>query len=149
MPEIRPTHTCFDDAMRFLEHLGLAALITHLDDYVVVHAECLIGGQPYAHAWVEHVVDSTDEGPLVWQAGYFDGEFMFYACRKTHLAFQVRRAWRYSVREAVARNYDTGHFGPWAPELDALCGDGTSCKILGAVDVTVHPDALKRGMQHG
>lgn len=117
---IRPTHTCFDDA------LDLMAFFVEQDPkkihtLMLVHAICLAPegpseGRPFAHAWLE-------DGDLAWQAGFLGDQKVQFSCDKAQLAetLRVQKATRYTVREAHEHNVRTSHYGPWEDEYQALC----------------------------
>lgn len=123
---IRPTNTCFDDALDFLELQ--ATLFTgsragrekKLDAYTVVHAICQSqapSGEYYAHAWVEEDLD------LVWQGGIVAGQRIFFSVAKDefYASRRVQQPTYYSWRAAIQENHAANHYGPWKPEYVALC----------------------------
>lgn len=119
---IRPTNTCFDDALDWIV-FRLAADAGALDKLVLAHGICLIPegpeeGRPFAHAWVE-------EGEEAWDFGILNGEKVAYAQPKEQHAqnLRVQQATRYTVREAAHENQRSGHYGPWREEYAALCRD--------------------------
>lgn len=130
MSDIEPTHHCFDDA---LDWLGVRVRAGGRYPELV-HAICR-GTDPdgrevlYAHAWVE-------EDGYVWDSGLLNGQriaykvvqLQFYAARR------VTRTWRYTLLEALRANRTSGTYGPWAPEVAALCGPDR--RILGRIPAT-------------
>lgn len=120
---IRPTQTCFDDALDLLEEWlrldpALAARVT------LVHAICLAPegpdtGKPFAHAWLER------DG-RIWQIGLFDGARILWSVEPDEYRALMRPVaeTRYTPQEALAENDRTGHYGPWKPAYIALCGGG-------------------------
>lgn len=125
---IRPTNTCFDDALDFVEHVARSLQLSpaeqrrRLDCLVVVHGVCLspVDNGPYAHAWVEE----TDEGgTVVWQAGIVRGLRMFYSLEVDDFVANARPQdmTRYTVGEAIQLNHQTDHYGPWEPRYVDLC----------------------------
>jgi hypothetical protein len=125
--ELQPTHHCFDDAMEYLD--ARARSDASLDMLVLVHG-IIIGpsGEPFAHAWIE-------EGPRVIDAGLLDGERVYYACAREefYASRTITLTKSYTWRQAATENRRSGHFGPWDPELAALCGQ--SHAIHGAVTI--------------
>lgn len=123
--KIMPTHTCFDDALEFVEmRLSEKKLFADSDELLVVHGIALApegerAGEPFAHAWVE-------EGDLAYQAGMLMGGKVWYGVQREefYLALRIQRATRYTLREAWERNRESGHFGPWEPEYETLCAHG-------------------------
>jgi hypothetical protein len=119
-----PTHTCFDDALDYLAH-RLKQNRRDAKRLVLVHGILLAPegakkDQPFAHAWVE-------ESDRVWQDGLLeDGRRVTWAMSVAEFREKMRpqKETRYTVREAVAENLRTNHFGPWVEEYRALCGRG-------------------------
>jgi hypothetical protein len=119
---IYPTHKCFDDALDVVarwarEHVELSTV-------TVVHAICLApegpeAGTPFAHAWVER------DG-RVWQLGRIDDAIVLWAADAAEYRAAMRPITeaRYTVVEALAENRRSGTYGPWRPEIKALCGTG-------------------------
>ena len=120
MTTIHPTHSCFDDAIERLQELGGAATL--------VHAICIgDDGTRYAHAWVEHDGQVWDSGKLA------DGRRVTYAVAllEYDTARRVQQKWRYTILEMLRENRLHHTFGPWVPELRALCGR----RIVGRIHV--------------
>lgn len=128
-PSIRPTNTCFDDALDFLEALCQTPDMTIelLRQYVVVHGVCLHPpdhpkrDEPFAHAWVEcGVRDSVLQGAIVdGEPTMYEMPFSLFWAR-----FRPQKLTRYSVDEAIALNHQTGHYGPWNEDYTRFCKDG-------------------------
>lgn len=122
---IQPTHMCFDDALDLLcARLRKNPELADSGLFVVVHAICLIPegpdeGERFAHAWLE------EGGETAWQGGILDGQHIAYAVSARELGRELRmeKAWRYTPREVAAENEKHGTYGPWEPELLALCKD--------------------------
>jgi hypothetical protein len=59
----------------------------------------------------------------VWQGGIYESERIFYAQDRAEFfkRMRVQESTRYTVREAVAENYRTNHYGPWVEKYAALC----------------------------
>lgn len=129
---LQPTHTCFDDAIEFIEQ-RLKKDMAGAREFILVHGILLApsGDQkdvPFAHAWVEDPVG------LVWQAGLMaSGRRITYGMPLDTFRniFRPQRETRYSLEEAWKENERSGHLGPWAEEYQALCGS----TVLGAVHV--------------
>jgi hypothetical protein len=90
-----------------------------IDALVLVHA-ILVGpsGDRFAHAWVE-------DGPIVVDAGMLDGgERAYYAAERAEYygARTIEITTRYTPRQAYELNRRSGHFGPWEPAYQELCG---------------------------
>ena len=117
---IRPTHSCFDDALDLLEAFGAKHLVANPNRYTVVHAICSIGGSRFAHAWVE---DAQDGLVRIWQGGIVETARIFYVTDRSKMPFVIEREWRYSVGEALRLNHRTNHYGPWEKEVAAWCGN--------------------------
>jgi hypothetical protein len=119
---IHPTHTCFTDAMEMIDQV-IRDAPEELPRHTLVHAIAVLpGGELFAHAWVERF---TRTGSLeAWQRGIWQGHLVTFAVAATELAvsLKVQRQWRYTPAEALAQNLRSGMFGPWEPELQALCG---------------------------
>lgn len=121
---IKPTNTCFDDALDFFDDLARsgAGFEDMVDRYRVVHGICLMpqSDRPYAHAWVE---DRTRD--LVLQRGILNGKIV--QLEMSVLEFTLRhrpqKFTRYTLREALRLNYESNHYGPWVEEYRALCRD--------------------------
>lgn len=122
---IRPTHSCFDDALEYLiDALRRAPTATSAGRIFLVHGICVVPetdrgselapGQRFAHAWVE------DGDPvLVHQAGLLAGERIVYAIARDdwYATMRIETVTRYSPREAAAAaRRDAGRSGPWRPE---------------------------------
>lgn len=121
MRMIRPTQTCFDDALDLLAEWlrrDRTAMIT------LVHAICLApdgpdAGAPFAHAWLER------DG-RIWQIGLLDGARVLWSVEPDEYRALMRPVaeTRYTALEALRENDRSGHYGPWKPEYRALCGGG-------------------------
>lgn len=125
---IRPTHSCFDDALDYLEMRILAEPDPTVlrDRLFVVHAICLAPkgpskGRPFAHAWVEERFDLF--ACIVWESGALNGERIAYAMEPgAHEAWlSPQQRTRYTLREVRDHNRRTGTYGPWEPQYESLC----------------------------
>lgn len=109
---IRPTFTCFDDAIDFVVEAKIDSSKWH--EYTIVHGICL-APQPsnvrYVHAWIEHhgkaiqVMLDEDAGGERFAVALEAAEF------RDH--WRVQHETRYTVHEAALENLRTGHKGPW------------------------------------
>lgn len=126
MSTILPTHTCFDDALDFVEERVLAdPALARGESLLVVHAIALAPegprkGEPFAHAWVEELVEGEW---LVWQLGWLGGEQVAYSMPRDehHRHLQVVDETRYTLRQVHAENCRHGTYGPWEERYQALC----------------------------
>lgn len=136
---VHPTHTCFDDAIEYLELLCKAGCSPGVvREHVVVHAICCNPdtGKLFAHAWVEM-------GASAVQAGIIGGVKQYYAIPVADLLthFGVERCTRYTADEVVEHNFRTGHYGPWLDEYVALCRNAPEVIGKAEVDVEIQLDA--------
>lgn len=126
---LEPTHTCFDDALGYINKRILSDPAV-LDDtaLVLVHgiATGTNGGEPYAHAWCE-------EDGLCWDSALWDGQLVYYGVvpAEFYQSRQIQETTIYTAREACRLNLKTNHYGPWEPKYLALCADGDR-RVLGA-----------------
>ena len=119
---IQPTHEAFDDALDYLAVLVEAdRTLVDSGSLFLVHAIALVpdgpnAGKPFSHAWVEL-------GEKVCLGGLLDGVRVFYSVplAEFYEKMRVQESTRYTVREAVAENYRTNHYGPWLEKYRALC----------------------------
>lgn len=120
--EIRPTHTCFDDALDFIEELLREDPRRADGPLFLCHAICTgpKTGEPFAHAWVEWEGEAYQDG-FAEELGR-----VRYVMTLDELERELtpRQVTRYTVREAARENHRAGHYGPWRPEYRALCGKG-------------------------
>jgi hypothetical protein len=131
--EIRPTHTCFDDALEFFaERLKAKPALAKANGFVLVHGVLLAPsgpheGEPFAHAWVE-------EAGEVWNSGLLEGQLIYYAVDRDewYREMRLQDSTRYSPRAAWEANERSGHNGPWEERYRALCGGGEP-RVLGAL----------------
>lgn len=125
MPDIHPTHTCFDDTTEILAY-ELKKKPDSFRELVLVHAICLLPeGKPYVHAWVERRDDAFFMGIVHQQ------KLMFVVPKKEyHKGLQIRQQTRYPLLEVLKNNARYGSCGPWEPEYIALCKDFTGDKTL-------------------
>lgn len=110
---IRPTGTCFDDALDFITEILNSssgdAKVRWIEQLILVHAICLSPyGQKYAHAWVEH-------NQHIWQGGVYLGHRVFYAQQRDRFyeEYRVIESTRYSVTDALHLNALHDNYGPW------------------------------------
>src|SRR5262245_42913936 len=125
MTDILPTFTCFDDAIELFGRLIRADRRPTL-----VHAS-LKGddGRLHTHAWVE------DDGEVL-DVGLLNGMrvVMRYPQLGYYAARHVQRTWRYELRDILRANRKAGTYGPWVPELIALCSE--TPRIVGRLQLT-------------
>jgi len=107
--ELRPTHTCFDDALDYLALIALAAPWT-LERYTLVHGVCLTPWDaPYVHGWVEH-------GNFECVSGWLHRDQLVYCTirrRDFYAEYRPQVTTRYTPAQAYRENLRTGHYGPW------------------------------------
>lgn len=114
-----PTHTCFDDALEFMEDLARnypAALA--FEGYKLIHAICLMpDGERYAHAWVE------DNAGRAHFFGMIGGEKkrIVKDAKWYRLELRVQEFREYNVHQAWAENKKHGTYGPWVEKYKELC----------------------------
>lgn len=123
---VYPTHTCFDDALDFIEILikaKVAVTESDLEKYRVVHAICEMPdtGELYAHGWVE----DTKEHLCIWRA-IIQGKSVWVRGEKSefYTYFRVKEATVYTIREACEQNKLHNNYGPWKEEYRKLTTDG-------------------------
>jgi len=121
---ILPTHTCFDDALEFLNAILKYEGVERLLGVRVVHGICLAPegvqiGQPFAHAWCE------EDGSCI-QAGLVEGEKVYFGVDRAEFYAMLRPqdTTTYTPEEAVAQNFASGHFGPWEDRYRAIIKHG-------------------------
>lgn len=123
---IQPTHSCFDDALEFLENTTRANLrekgkeyaARQTNRYRLVHAIVHPKDYDYAHAWVE------EDGEFVWDAGIFDGGVKaYYQVSKPdyYERFRPHTITCYTLKQALELNLKHYHFGPWEEKYRKLC----------------------------
>lgn len=121
---IYPTHSCFDDAMEYIEsRVTEDPTLVHDERLVMTHAliEILNGphqGQIGAHAWAE------ENGEYI-QMGIYQGErvWVFRTPEEVAQTLRIVDATRYTLKEVHCENVRSGHFGPWKPEHIEHCRD--------------------------
>jgi len=134
MPTLYPTHSCFDDA---LDYIGARALahpeLVDQTTLILVHGIALgDDGHPYAHAWCEEdgecwdtaLVDNDPDQKISYAVPRAD----FYAARR------IQESSSYTIRQAMALNAVTGHYGPWNEKYRAICGHGDR-RIVASIQV--------------
>lgn len=139
-PVIRPTHSCFDDALDYIGHRvtenpGLAhgttlRLVHGIAIVISDVADGLVHGEPFAHAWVEEDVADQAE-PIVWQVGILDGARVLFAMPRSAFdrTLKIQASTAYTCREIWIENRRSGTYGPWRPEYLALCRRGKTASI--------------------
>lgn len=118
LPDILPTHTCFDDAIDFLLDFAHDA---NNRSFCVVHGLC-VGrscGTLYVHAWVEEA-----NRQLVWQGGVIraTAKHVWWALPRAEFyrLYAVQKTSRYPVERVMAMLDATNFNGPWRPDYLAL-----------------------------
>lgn len=123
LPKLRPTGTCFDDALDFVSTMINGSHESAKEAWskvlTIVHGICTAPlDEPYAHAWVE-IYDT------VWQGGIVvaNGQRVFYPTLRTEFYAErrVTQTTRYTVQEADRLNELHDNFGPWEERYRALC----------------------------
>lgn len=118
--QLRPTGTCFDDALETLQTLAKAAkTYAELQRWTLVHGICSatpadgLVAEPYAHAWLEYL--PAREPPFVLQSGILEGRRLHFEMLRSDFweGYKPIRETRYTYEQAVAENHRTGHYGPW------------------------------------
>lgn len=122
MPDLLPTHKCFDDSLELLEKLAKEdPSICHTNEFLLVHSICISpDGTEYAHAWVEWT-----KRKLVMFAGIMNNEFSYYMApiEDYYKEFKVKETTKYTIREAVVENLKHENYGPWIDKYTKLCGN--------------------------
>lgn len=118
---IYPTHSCFDDAMEFIEELAKQRNpIVH--QMHVVHGICLHpdDNHRYSHAWVE------EAEKFVIFAGIHKGVKQYFAAPRDeyHADARVQEFTKYTALEAAQANRRTGSLGPWEQKYLRLTRQG-------------------------
>jgi hypothetical protein len=88
----------------------------------IVHAICEgQNGQLFAHGWVE---DDCMEVALF--AGMLQGEKVYMLARieEFYKTYNVKESTKYTVKQALKHNLQSGHFGPWKQKYEELTGKG-------------------------
>jgi hypothetical protein len=130
---IEPTYTCFDDALELIVERGREDRGT-VETLALVHGIATGDrGELYAHAWVE-------DGDHCWDSGQVAGQRVYYAVARAefYAARRIIGSTRYTVREALRANLQSGHYGPWRPEYRLLCGSGNR-RIMSCIPATYEP----------
>lgn len=127
---IEPTHSCFDDAIAYLEgRVKGKPELARSDRIVLVHGigrfpdgpAARRAGERFAHAWVE-------ADGLCWDAGILDGARVVWSATiaEYYANLRIETTTRYDCLAVWAENRRTGHYGPWEPAYQALCRAGGS-----------------------
>lgn len=114
---VHPTHTCFDDAMEYLEAVASKKIKRNLLELKLAHGICQVDLLRYAHAWVETPTHCID-------GGLVDGDKIYVVIPKA--AFYKDRdvldVTLYTVFEASNQNEFHGTYGPWLQKYLDLTG---------------------------
>lgn len=115
---IRPTYTCFDDAIEFVIEAQIDAAKWH--EYTIVHGVCLApppSNVDYAHAWIERRGQAIQV--MVDDAGN-ERFAMSLSVTEFREHWRVQHETRYTILEAARENLRTGHKGPWVDKYIAM-----------------------------
>lgn len=143
LPDIVPTHSCFDDAVEFFHSAEIGPEDVHR--FRVVHAICKghAQGTLYAHAWVEQ------NHSVVWQAGTVreTGEGIYFALPRTdfYRLYGVQDCSCYTVEQLDVMLGVYRNNGPWEPRYVALCNDTPGGRVLGSMSGVTPLAFLRRG----
>lgn len=131
MTTIRPTGSCFDDALDFLsERVKRDPCLWDDSTLRLMHGIAVAGsqsdgslaeGQRYAHAWVE---EELVPGQVVaWDCGLLNGGRIYFSVARDefYAGRQIQHVTAYTPRGAYDENRRTAHFGPWVLEYVLLC----------------------------
>lgn len=120
---IYPTHTCFDDAVDYINHLCTTNPqdIRKINaDYRICHGICLCeDNTPYAHCWLEYRNSVID-------GGIYKGEKVAVRSPKHEFYKRTRpqKICRYTIKKSIELEKKIyGYCGPWDEEIRALCKD--------------------------
>lgn len=129
---IRPTHSCFDDAIDLIAHrvtvdpaLARGTTLRLVHGIALAPADVVDGlraGDRFAHAWVEEDVPGQLEAH-VWQMGILNGERVAFAMTRSEFQrrLQIQASTSYTCRQVYHENRRSGTYGPWREEYRALC----------------------------
>jgi hypothetical protein len=123
MSEIRPTHTCFDDALDLISEIVKEGReVWDSGEIVLVHALVAPAGEPFAHAWVEN---QFGRGVALWSA-IIAGQRKIVASNveEYRRKFKVVEETRYTPVEALRENERHVNYGPWVERYREFCGLG-------------------------
>jgi hypothetical protein len=125
---VYPTHSCFDDAMEFIDYLAVEFKDESMPIQLVHGLMKGDDGQLHAHAWVEE----SNMGLAVF-AGIHRGQktYFYTPVKDFYACYRITETTKYSIEEALQNNLRTIHFGPWEPKYVALQGDGGNHTIIG------------------
>jgi hypothetical protein len=123
---LEPTHTCFDDALDFLEKLARANSPKLYDArWRIVHALCQApNGELYAHGWCEC-------GDIAVFGAMVGGAHAYMECdrRSFYRLYRPQEMNRYTIREALLLNYRHFHYGPWEARYREFTGNGSERRV--------------------
>jgi len=132
---VYPTYTCFDDAMEFIDYVAMEYKDEDMSFLTLVHG--IINGddgESYAHAWCE---ESGMKVAIF--AGFLRGEktYFYSPVDEFYEKYKVKETIRYTIPEAIAKNREYIHFGPWDPKYVALCGNASQIGVIGGGQMKV------------
>ena len=116
---LRPTGTCFDDALDLLQSYSIGSPVEHLTHLRLVHGILTDEvGCEFSHAWVEDL--DADEAIF---CALRDEERIYVSVPRMEYrkGFRVREATSYTVEQAWNENAKSGHYGPWQDRYQSLC----------------------------
>lgn len=118
---IYPTHSCFDDAMEFMEFVAKEYKNEDLSFLKLVHGTVKgDDGLPHAHAWVE---DSGTEVAIYAGVLKCEKVYFYTPIEEFYSGWRVQETTKYTIKETVENNLRTIHFGPWEQKYKDLVAD--------------------------
>lgn len=112
--KILPTHTCFDDTVEIITHLGKENPRC-LKEIKIIHAICTMpNGAPYVHAWVELGNEAMFVGIIKKKKAIVTVDKPQY-----RESLKVQEVTEYGVFEAAVMDVKYG-YAPYKPEYRAL-----------------------------
>lgn len=125
-----PTGKCFDDSMDFIvEVVKSAKNILQLHPWRLVHGIVNpTGDDRCSHAWVENIETEKIYNSFLDTAG--NRIYMEFEPDTFGRFFKIEWQRRYTIREVWDENRRTMNYGPWLPELRALCKPSREARLL-------------------
>ena len=126
---VYPTYSCFDDALEFIDYVACEYKDEDTSMITLMHG-LMTGddGAPHAHAWVEDASTQTAIFAGLWKG---DKIYFYSPIDQFRQGYKITDTTRYTIKEALLKNLEHQHFGPWEPKYVALCGDGERTVIGG------------------
>jgi hypothetical protein len=133
---IYPTHTCFDDAMDFLETTikeGKHPREYIVNNLVTVHAICIMpDGTKYAHAWIEEgdscIFKGRGECLIDGKMEHLEG-YMWADKKEFYAYYNVQETTHYSLEQVWKENKKHATTGPWIDKYKKLCSTSRKMQI--------------------